>query len=989
MISQKETKLQNEQTRFTSKRLSSHSGFRPFQQADSDPSRSQEEEEERQLLLMMQRKEQELLQKEERKRAMAEKVRSVEDRARRRKLREERAWLLSQGKELPPELCHLEPTSPIQGDYRVPDLLGIDLDDQYTSMYKVLDAIKAHKDSWPFLEPVDESYAPSYYDIITCPMDISKVEHRLCSGYYLTKDQFVKDMKIIFKNCVKYNGPDSEYTQMAESLERCFKKALLKHLPEDDADSDGDTWIRTDEKEKHPKRRSRGRRSTAGDWRKSKEEGGRKRQSSESSMIHQSSPSEDGEDRLHPAVNRTPKELIYPHPLQFGGLPRNSFHTGDMRSAPRLLAPHRVSDTGLGFGPLRFPEPLPGDPIHGIQNYGAKVVPHTPDTSDKKCTDVGAQRGPEILEPARPVKKSAQEGGKHPQTNCPAGYMPPMRPLVPDGRAPPSGPTHPPYRYGLQQAIWNGNGRQNPGGPPNFSQPLDARLRPPGPNPSVRYPTVPFANSMMDSPEMIAMQRLSSFICPPMSGYTSKLPSAPCPSLSPSGPYQNQPPLTPDPSQPSPTTFQPSETLTGDDGPDASSPPNKGMDQGADAEAISDSPLAPVVSQGKSLPDVPVPPKNADPSLSPPSDVSLESPSSLVPSDVPNEKSQPLGSVVCLGSDQNHRLSPQKGSCTADSTPEVSKPPEPQPAVCKEVPQPLPQVDMTGAGRRGGFAPLNPTSGNRPVRGPPAGPRHPLQQFGNGQLQPHPGQYPRYHRQGEAYPYQQPQQTQSPYQSYQRPTYFPQEYQRWHPNGQQASQHSGGYHQLDGAVSAQNMGELRSLLMSPLLEGKPRAVPGERTDRPEEKEKSGDPTNRPESPKHFLDLDSHKRQSGPYAYGRPHGWASPSFRPPSHMMPQPHYPPQHQFHPRGYPHPPLHQQRHPVPGQTNGHPQMGSGYPPVDSRGHFHAAMMEQGSMHQFTDMYRPQGMHLQMQSPPFPKGRALMQGEMMERPPMLPLDQV
>ncbi|XP_048828096.1 tripartite motif-containing protein 66-like isoform X2 [Brienomyrus brachyistius] len=101
--------------------------------------------------------------------------------------------------------------------------------------------------SAPFQEPVSP-LARHYYQIIKKPMDLSVVRAKLTRKsrqHYHTPEEFVADVLLMFRNCAKFNYPDSEVAQAGRNLEEFFSSKLNEIYPdrtfpalEDDSDSD-------------------------------------------------------------------------------------------------------------------------------------------------------------------------------------------------------------------------------------------------------------------------------------------------------------------------------------------------------------------------------------------------------------------------------------------------------------------------------------------------------------------------------------------------------------------------------------------------------------------------------------------------------------------------------------------------------------------------------------------------------------------------------
>ncbi|EHK39839.1 uncharacterized protein TrAtP1_006628 [Trichoderma atroviride] len=101
----------------------------------------------------------------------------------------------------------------------------------YNQLLHLLNDLQNHNSAWPFLVPVNRDDVADYYDVIKEPMDLSTMESKLEADQYATPEDFIKDARLIFDNCRKYNNESTPYAKSANKLER-FMWQQIKAVPE-------------------------------------------------------------------------------------------------------------------------------------------------------------------------------------------------------------------------------------------------------------------------------------------------------------------------------------------------------------------------------------------------------------------------------------------------------------------------------------------------------------------------------------------------------------------------------------------------------------------------------------------------------------------------------------------------------------------------------------------------------------------------------------
>jgi bromodomain-containing protein 8 len=99
--------------------------------------------------------------------------------------------------------------------------------------------ISAHRNGNIFHNPIKNSEAPDYHEIVKRPMDLKTIKARIKDGGIVNSLEFQRDVYLMFANAMMYNRPRSDIYTMTDDVSRlCYSnlgQKLSRCRPTDDA----------------------------------------------------------------------------------------------------------------------------------------------------------------------------------------------------------------------------------------------------------------------------------------------------------------------------------------------------------------------------------------------------------------------------------------------------------------------------------------------------------------------------------------------------------------------------------------------------------------------------------------------------------------------------------------------------------------------------------------------------------------------------------
>jgi len=106
--------------------------------------------------------------------------------------------------------------------------------DIYIKNEALLETIKEAKDcSWPFMAPVAEHFpeeAEKYSQAVQDPIDLRTIEEKLKSGFYITHEMLLADLRRMVLNCQEYNQKNSIFWELAEKINTRYLKSSITEV---------------------------------------------------------------------------------------------------------------------------------------------------------------------------------------------------------------------------------------------------------------------------------------------------------------------------------------------------------------------------------------------------------------------------------------------------------------------------------------------------------------------------------------------------------------------------------------------------------------------------------------------------------------------------------------------------------------------------------------------------------------------------------------